>query len=391
MCGLVGVSKKNLLAADRDRFDLLLFIDQIRGKDATGVMAVNSKYQSQVYKRALCASDFMQLKGYSSVRYFSDKILMGHNRSATIGDKVDDNAHPFNHGYVTLSHNGTLTNKWLVNKGQESFSTDSETIAYALDEEDEVVPVLERLEGAYALVWWDSFKRTLNFARNKERELYLGEIDDGLYWASEKPMLELVGSRDRTHNVKNIQILPVGEWLEFHVETGKCDITPFTPKETKPYTPPVTQSVGGYYGNHRGGLQEERLGKPIHRIATGGSEKVKGYIIEVNPTGTLEAMDEKGEVIKAYVGHDKREYWLQMMADDMGIQGIVTSVVHEKGVKTTWLHAQTLESCVMETGGNAQLEKKCGICHKAIKNGEIGEVHCGDLFHSSCLDVSLEA
>lgn len=236
MCGLVGIASSNLLASDKSVFKTLLYLDQIRGAHSTGVCAVDDKSGAHVYKRALAASDFIQLRGYADTVAKGNRVLIGHNRYATLGAKDDNNAHPFSHGGVTLVHNGTLVNKGelLEKDDRVVFPTDSETITYALSLYD-WQPVLESLEGAYALVWYDSRDNTLNFARNEERPLWLGVMGGDLVWASERSMLELTASNEKLA-LKDLVQLPIGKL--FCYDVGDLSAAPveadFTPKKRKP-------------------------------------------------------------------------------------------------------------------------------------------------------------
>lgn len=118
-----------------------------------------------------------------------NRALIGHNRSATVGKIVRKNAHPFEFDKVVGVHNGTLRNKWVLEKHGD-YDTDSEAL-YANINHYGVEAAIEKLDGAYTLVWYDKEDTTINFLRNKERPLYVVFSKDKklVFWASEKWML----------------------------------------------------------------------------------------------------------------------------------------------------------------------------------------------------------
>lgn len=207
MCGLVGIaSTKILTESDQQLFSTLLLVDTIRGPHSTGVLSVNSKGVNTI-KSAMAGYDFITTRRYTQltasrkgVSSLGNKVLAGHNRYATVGDINAVNAHPFEHGPVTMMHNGTLkSQKPLLNA--DMFDTDSECIAYNLSqvEPNEVNNVVSKLYGAFALCWYDTRDNSLNFIRNSERPLYLStdtyHQPSRIMWASEPAMLTFVCDR----------------------------------------------------------------------------------------------------------------------------------------------------------------------------------------------------
>lgn len=197
MCGLVGMLTTTT-ATDKQLalFSNLLFVDKIRGEHATGIAKVNPwRGTVAVHKKAMSATQFL---GLDETVEFLDKergrIYMGHNRYATLGDKTKDEfAHPFTVDHVTLVHNGGV-DRWTMNK-LEGFDdpavvVDSHMVACTIAKEG-IEAAIGKLSGAFALIWWDQNERTLNFIRNKERPLWMAELNDGtLVWASEKEFLD---------------------------------------------------------------------------------------------------------------------------------------------------------------------------------------------------------
>jgi hypothetical protein len=98
---------------------------------------------------------------------------------------------------VTMMHNGTLTSQNTLDQAYK-FGTDSECIAWNLSqvEPENAGDVISKIDGAFALVWYDERDQSLNFIRNNERTLYLS-VDNAdkctkLMWASEPYMIDMV-------------------------------------------------------------------------------------------------------------------------------------------------------------------------------------------------------
>jgi predicted glutamine amidotransferase len=247
MCGLVGfvITDEKVSFNIKDRyvryFTKALYIDTLRGSDSTGVARVDDDWVCETYKKALPGYDY--LEHGKAVEFMNDGVtyltsLMGHNRAATQGAVNATNAHPFTHGSVTLMHNGTLDSGHGVG---HKFDVDSENICFTISKcktDDEVKKVLEDLDGAYALVWYDDKSRTVNMARNDRRPLCYQRTAEGYVYASEGWMIkgglseqfqqELVTKGD-------IKMLPVGEWTRINLESGEVTTVPFVPDEGYSY------------------------------------------------------------------------------------------------------------------------------------------------------------
>ena len=162
------------------------------------------------------------------------KVLIGHNRSATIGDKIEENAHPFMFDHVIGAHNGTLDTsciKGLIN--HQLYGTDSQAI-FATISAKGVDAALKEMSGAWALTWFDNRDSTFNMLRNDKRPLHYTYSHDRntLIWASEAEMLEYVLLRRRKQMQKDgkghnqIFSLPPNllySWTNPNVITAKID------------------------------------------------------------------------------------------------------------------------------------------------------------------------
>lgn len=225
MCGHFGYATMATtgLAVLRSAFVDGLYVDGIRGFDSTGVAAVPARAMDKppiIYKRALPVYDYMNTRVFTKMmqNVVDFSVLIGHNRAATRGKVVDDAAHPYTHGPITLAHNGTLD---YTTNLDGNFETDSEEIPYTMSREGEHA-TLERINGAFALVWYNHEKQTINFARNKDRPLCytISDCGDHIFWASEVGLLEWILERN---NIKHGNIwLPQPRWW-VHFDVGSID------------------------------------------------------------------------------------------------------------------------------------------------------------------------
>ena len=222
MCGLVGAIG-TLTFKHEKFFKQALLCDTLRGAHATGVCVVKNR-EANTYKAAMPAQYFMDLKPADSLldSITGARVAMGHNRYGTMGNNGNHkNAHPFHHDDIILMHNGTLTSHYSLTT--ERFTIDSEAIcaAIAIDGAAEVIP---KLQGAFALVWYDESDETLNFVRNEERELFFATTKLGtMMWASEKGMLKWLLSEERKIGIEYEEItkVPVGKWIKIPVNSLK--------------------------------------------------------------------------------------------------------------------------------------------------------------------------
>lgn len=172
----------------------LLLFDYLRGPDATGLAVVSEKGEAQILKLASHPLDFFELKPLEKIlRYSGNTVFLGHNRLATTGAKSSFNAHPYQFGHIIGAHNGTISDTcWaeLEKRLGTSYGVDSMAVFAHIEKFgiEETVPLLQ---GAWALVWVDTIKDTINFIHNSERPLWYA-FEKGMkkiIWASEYHMI----------------------------------------------------------------------------------------------------------------------------------------------------------------------------------------------------------
>lgn len=193
MCGHVGIAG-NLELKDEKTFQKMLVLDTFRGPDSTGFASIRNNGDVKIAKIASHPFDLFDTKKFNDAfNAFSSTVLLGHNRLATKGKVNHNNAHPFEYGHIIGAHNGTLHHSsWqaLDKLNGEPTDVDSQAIFLAISKFG-IEETIKHMEGAWALVWIDMEKKTLNFLRNKERTFWYGYTEDWkkLFWASEWPMI----------------------------------------------------------------------------------------------------------------------------------------------------------------------------------------------------------
>lgn len=238
MCGLVGVISKNktgMLESHCVMFTQLLYADQLRGNDGTG-MFFNSKLGEpniNTLKYHAPSSEFVDSKEYDTairVAFKQGNFLVGHNRSATKGKINQECTHPFREKHITLVHNGTLLSHKELNKDYE---VDSRAICYSIAKRG-YKETLKTIEGAFALIWFDSKEGTLNICRNVQRPLHIIETPDCYIISSELELGQWIAKRNSKFITKSFSV-EVETLYKFDIkdmskfETEKVDYRKYTP------------------------------------------------------------------------------------------------------------------------------------------------------------------
>jgi glucosamine 6-phosphate synthetase-like amidotransferase/phosphosugar isomerase protein len=211
-------------------FKEFLYADAVRGFDSTGIAAIRENNSVQVVKKGMPAHEFLtEVPQYTWE--FNNKALIGHNRAATRGHKTDTNAHPFQEGHITLVHNGTLTH----HRSMKEVDVDSHAITHSIKDVGDI-KTLQKLSGAFALVWYDAQLKEIKATRNEERPLFICETDQLFIIVSEKELAQWICARNKV-KINKTAICTPGVLYSFkenkdkklYIETKKYNLLKSTP------------------------------------------------------------------------------------------------------------------------------------------------------------------
>jgi hypothetical protein len=206
MCGLVCVvskSKYGMAAQDVRAFELMLFMDTLRGEDSTGVFLVDNIGNVMIAKEAVDGPKFLQTKEWADIRRSAIQrgwVLVGHNRKATRGVISDENAHPFwVEDKIVLVHNGSMYGN---HKHLADTEVDSHAIAHTIASESSVEAALQKINAAYALMWYNVQEKSFNIIRNSQRPLHFNSNNNAWFFTSEDSILEFALKRADVKHLK---------------------------------------------------------------------------------------------------------------------------------------------------------------------------------------------
>lgn len=248
MCGLGGMLGTNIIDSDIRIARNLLMLNVLRGEDSTGMFDIVPKQKKPVlwWKSEHHPLDF--LKGTFNSNWLTrwDKTkpmcIALHTRAATQGKVIKANAHPFYHGNIVGMHNGTISKDFTNRK---KFDTDSEALYYNISKLGlaDALEDIRDADPAYALVFLDMEKRTVNFIRNNKRPLHYCWYLGSLFWSSDSKHLEVAIADNGYKNPPTIfQFEP---YVHYSI-----NLEDKTPTFTKTPIEKAKEPVKTYYSNN---------------------------------------------------------------------------------------------------------------------------------------------
>lgn len=221
MCGIGGIlSKKNENVVPLVGAMLSCMIN--RGPDGAGIAADERSIQSD---------------SFSNLRYqkLSGSSALGHVRLAIVGGTCGQQPFRSCDGRLTVEHNGEIYNyktirKRLMKHHKFSTQTDSEVIVHLIEDyflkKNNLLYAIKKtvaeLDGVYAFVVKEEESGTLALVRDKMgvRQIYYGEDDRLIAFASERKALWKIGIKEPTKRVlpcHAVIISPDGTLQEFKI------------------------------------------------------------------------------------------------------------------------------------------------------------------------------
>lgn len=285
--------------------------------------------------------------------------LIGHNRYATQGKVNQNNAHPFEFEDVVGCHNGTLRGQHRL-PDHTRFEVDSENIYYAIQTEG-LDETLSKLDGAYALSFWD--KRTEDFVllRNDERTLYYAFTKDGktMFWASEDWMLHVALSKA---NIKYGLVQSIDECTIYRFNVDRryqCDPITVTKEKFEEFIPPkknfpsVTVRGKTTTGSSNSSTSTTSHGKPLPPKLQTMHQKRADFVITHCITNNYGGRCLVGHMaadssipVRIWPGTLFEDFW--GIKDDTTFNGVMTAINDTTNGPYLLVNTQTVEELIDE-------------------------------------------
>lgn len=208
MCGIFGIISSSIV--DKDKLSQLVKHSRQRGRDSSGLIF----FDENKYK--IDRADYDVDKLLKKVKPYKSKLVVGHSRLITNGQ--GDNQ-PVVRENIAVIHNGIVVNEkkiWDTLSVKRKYQIDSETIVAIAEEHlkdqgdisELPLKILSLCEGvvACALILPAHGKLFL-FSNNGS--LYIGYIDETIYFASEQYGLKLIGCQNIVQIKENYKIIDI--------------------------------------------------------------------------------------------------------------------------------------------------------------------------------------
>jgi len=182
-----------------------LYALQHRGQESCGIVSSDGRNLHAHKSMGLVADVFGNQEIFKSLPGYS---AIGHVRYSTTGSSVIKNVQPimvdYSRGSIAVAHNGNLVNAQIIKDELEAYGSifqttmDTEIIVHLLATSkassllDRLTDALERLKGAYCLLFLTETRMVAVRDPNGFRPLCLGKIGSGHVVASESCALDLI-------------------------------------------------------------------------------------------------------------------------------------------------------------------------------------------------------
>lgn len=195
MCGIVGyVGKEKSIEILLSGLKSL----EYRGYDSAGIAIVNKNKIELIKEQGKIVNLENKIK-----EDYKSNIGIGHTRWATHGVPSTINAHPHQHGKITLVHNGIIENyqelKEILLKNNYEFYSQTDTeiacayIDYLYSKDKDMLTVLNKIKdifkGSYAFAILNSDNLDTIYATRKDSPLILATNKNGNFLASDVPAI----------------------------------------------------------------------------------------------------------------------------------------------------------------------------------------------------------
>lgn len=258
MCGLLGMHmtrKAKFFTTDLDEFKQMMHLTSFRGMHSSGIAGINLNDDLPAAIVKSTSNPHYLYSFAETTEFFTHALksftsLIGHCRFATHGEVNSRNAHPFQEGHIVLAHNGVISNfKSLRDEYKHpEITVDSHLVARLISEHS-AEEILPKLEGSYALMWFDFNTKSFNIARNFSRPLFIGKMTHvGYVFASEKETIIWNSTRNKT-TVESITELPPYKIYTFSKQEEEPTIIEYKPTFV---STSYVSSYKGYSGREHG-------------------------------------------------------------------------------------------------------------------------------------------
>lgn len=382
MCGLVSIiskQKNGIYISDMKVFTEMLFADQLRGSDGTGIM-YNQKDKMRVLKGAIASSDFVNSDTYDKA---VDEIIkngnfvVGHNRAATKGKLSHMNTHPFRQDHITLVHNGTLnTHKHLADTEVDSHAICVSIAKIGYKE------TIKKINGAFALIWTDSRNKTLNFIRNSQRPLWIVETPFLYILVSEKELAYWILARNNQHVVSTKEV-PIGVLHQF--EFGKYD--KYETEQVELYSYQSFTSTAGFKPQVSAFLPDNS--KPLVETSPEVGDKIRFLAVDIDPENKSKLIGEwedkvSGEIIEVRYWATDPRHALDLLHKNEILEGFISHIAFQpngasylimrNAYKITKVKEFKSNNGVVLTDKDLdKLETKCSCCNVGYSKAYVKE------------------